>query len=213
MNMKGSLWKCNQAQCRLATSEEARGLEIQNALLDDMKVEFSAFPGRRNFVDVTGEEPPTLNPEPDVIIHQQVAEPLFQRPPSEAEESPVRPQDINSLRGALGGDASSVGEPEAERGVSPASSTFPQRRPRDSQSSESASLRRRVDGSENPSSELRWQPTGTGWVPGEVGTREGQEQQVSMSDGGVDVSSPTSPERVGGVDASSPTSSLDGLNV
>ena len=33
--MRGSLWKCSQLQCKLATTEESRGLEIQNQLLDD----------------------------------------------------------------------------------------------------------------------------------------------------------------------------------
>ena len=32
INMKGSLWKCSQLQCKLATTDESRGLEIQNAL-------------------------------------------------------------------------------------------------------------------------------------------------------------------------------------
>jgi transposase InsO family protein len=55
VNMRGSLWKCSQLQCKLATSEESRGLEIQNMLLDDMKAEFQEFPGRRMFVDVERE--------------------------------------------------------------------------------------------------------------------------------------------------------------
>ena len=36
VNMRGSLWKCSQLRCKLATTEESRGLEIQNQLLDDM---------------------------------------------------------------------------------------------------------------------------------------------------------------------------------
>ena len=36
VNMRGSLWKCSQLQCKLATTDESRGLEIQNQLLDDM---------------------------------------------------------------------------------------------------------------------------------------------------------------------------------
>ena len=39
VNMRGSLWKCSQSQCKFATTEESRGLEIQNQLLDDMKAE------------------------------------------------------------------------------------------------------------------------------------------------------------------------------
>ena len=30
VNIRGSLWKCSQLQCKLATTEESRGLEIQN---------------------------------------------------------------------------------------------------------------------------------------------------------------------------------------
>ena len=55
VNMRGSLWKCSQLQCKLATTEESRGLEIQNQLLDDMKAEFQEFPGRRVYTDVERE--------------------------------------------------------------------------------------------------------------------------------------------------------------
>ena len=41
--MRRSLWKCSQLQCKLATTEESRGLEIQNELLDDMKAEFQGW--------------------------------------------------------------------------------------------------------------------------------------------------------------------------
>ena len=51
VNMRGSLWKCSQLQCKLATTEESRGLEMQNQLLDDMKAEFQEFPGRRVYTD------------------------------------------------------------------------------------------------------------------------------------------------------------------
>ena len=50
--MRGSLWKCSQLQCKLATTEEPRGLEVQNQLLDDMKAEFQEFPGRLVCTDV-----------------------------------------------------------------------------------------------------------------------------------------------------------------
>ena len=50
--MRGSLRKCSQLQCKLATTEESRGLEVQNQLLDDMKAEFQPFPGRRVYTDV-----------------------------------------------------------------------------------------------------------------------------------------------------------------
>ena len=55
VNMRGSLWKCSQLQCKLATTEESRGLEIQNQLLDDMNAEFQEFPGRRVCTDVERE--------------------------------------------------------------------------------------------------------------------------------------------------------------
>ena len=61
VNMRGSLWKCSQLQCKLATTEESRGLEIQNQLLDDMKAEFQEFPGRRVYTDVEREGiPPSV---------------------------------------------------------------------------------------------------------------------------------------------------------
>ena len=46
--MRGSLWKCSQLQCKLATTEESRGLEFQDQMLDDMKAEFQEFPGRQS---------------------------------------------------------------------------------------------------------------------------------------------------------------------
>ena len=58
VNMRGSLWKCSQFQCKLATTEESRHLEIQNQLLDDMKAEFQEFPGRRVYTDVEREGSP-----------------------------------------------------------------------------------------------------------------------------------------------------------
>ena len=41
VGMRGSLWKCSHLQCKLATTEESRDLEIQNKLPDDMKAELS----------------------------------------------------------------------------------------------------------------------------------------------------------------------------
>ena len=63
VNMRGSLWKCSQLQCRLATPEGSRGLEIQNQLLDDMKTEFHEFPGRRVYTDVEREGVPPTDAE------------------------------------------------------------------------------------------------------------------------------------------------------
>eukprot|EP00974_Lingulodinium_polyedra_P127304 11201712-Lingulodinium_polyedra.AAC.1 len=37
VNVRGSLWKCSELQCKLATSEEARGIAIRNQLLEGMK--------------------------------------------------------------------------------------------------------------------------------------------------------------------------------
>ena len=70
--MRGSLWKCSQLQCKLATTEESRDLEIQNQLLDDMKAEFQEFPGRRLYTDVEREG----------------------IPPSDADKQPVAPRGI-----------------------------------------------------------------------------------------------------------------------
>ena len=47
VNMRGSFWVCSQRQCKFATTEESRGLEIHNQLLDNIKAEFQEFPGRR----------------------------------------------------------------------------------------------------------------------------------------------------------------------
>ena len=41
--MCGSRWKCSELQCKSATTEKSRGVEIQNQLLDDMKTEFQDF--------------------------------------------------------------------------------------------------------------------------------------------------------------------------
>lgn len=38
-SMRGSLWKCTAIQCKLAADDEARGLEIQNALLLDLRAD------------------------------------------------------------------------------------------------------------------------------------------------------------------------------
>ena len=72
VNMRGSLWQCSQLQCKLATTEESRGLEIQNQLLDDMKAEFQQFPGRRVYTDVEREGiPPSV-----LTVHQWRLEPF-----------------------------------------------------------------------------------------------------------------------------------------
>ena len=50
VNMRGSLRKCSQFQCKLATTEESRGFEV--------KAEFQEFPGRRVYTDVEREAVP-----------------------------------------------------------------------------------------------------------------------------------------------------------
>ena len=61
INLRRSLWKCSQLQCKLATTEESRGHGIQNQLLDDMKSEFQDFPGRQVHTDVEREGIPPSN--------------------------------------------------------------------------------------------------------------------------------------------------------
>ena len=70
VNMRGSLWKCSQLQCKLATTEESRSLEIQNQLLDDMKAGFKEIPGRRVYSDVEGEglPPEDADRPPKVLV-------------------------------------------------------------------------------------------------------------------------------------------------
>lgn len=52
-------------QCELAADDEARGLESQNALLLDLRVELQDNRGRKSYVDVTRERPPEPAAEPD----------------------------------------------------------------------------------------------------------------------------------------------------
>ena len=56
--MRGSLWECTSIQCKLAADGEARGLEIQNALLLDLRSELHDKRGCKTYVDVTKERPP-----------------------------------------------------------------------------------------------------------------------------------------------------------
>ena len=72
--MRGSLWKCSQHQCKLATIEESRGLEIQNQLLDDKKAEFQEFPGRRVTTDVEREGIPPPDADRPPAAPQAVQE-------------------------------------------------------------------------------------------------------------------------------------------
>ena len=46
VSMRGSLWKCTALHCKLAADDEARGLEIQNALLADLRTELQDNRGK-----------------------------------------------------------------------------------------------------------------------------------------------------------------------
>ena len=48
VSMRGSLWKCCNLQCKLAASDEAKGLEIQNVLLHDLKADLEDRRGRKH---------------------------------------------------------------------------------------------------------------------------------------------------------------------
>lgn len=71
-SMRGSLWKCTAMQCKLAADDEARGLEIQNARLADLRADLQDGQGRKSYVDVTNEKPP--EPEYEAQAPAQEAE-------------------------------------------------------------------------------------------------------------------------------------------
>ena len=107
LNMRGSLLKCSQLQCKLATTEESRGLEVQNQLLDDMKAEFQEFPGRRVYNDVEREGIPPKDVDRPPAAPRAVEEkedrasasmvPLMTSPPPSLPEIDLESQ--QSLRG------------------------------------------------------------------------------------------------------------------
>eukprot|EP00959_Pyramimonas_sp_CCMP1952_P455382 9471461-Pyramimonas_sp.AAC.1 len=114
INMRGALWKCSRIQCKLATTEESRGLEIQKMLLDDMRADLQEFPGRRTCVDVEreGDPPPDANvpapaadlPGDDDDENMSPQEPPPPAPPPAAQPQPepeISQADIDSLRNAL----------------------------------------------------------------------------------------------------------------
>ena len=70
----GLLWKCSHLQCKLATTEGSRGLEIQNQLLDDMKAEFQEFPVRRVYTDVEREGIPPSDADRPPVAPRAVEE-------------------------------------------------------------------------------------------------------------------------------------------
>ena len=114
VNMRGSLWKCSQLQCKLATTEESRGLEIQNQLLDDMKAEFQEFPGRRVYTDVEREGIPPSDVDKQPVAPRGIQEeedrnsalvPMLSQvtsPPSSLPE--LDSESHHSLREALQGE-------------------------------------------------------------------------------------------------------------
>ena len=111
--MRGSLWKCTAIHCKLAADDEARGLEVQNALLADLRTELIDGRGRKSYVDVTREKTPPSEasgsgqvsppeaaqaptaseaptPEPEVEVERDL--------PSIAEEEPFLPDEDERLR-------------------------------------------------------------------------------------------------------------------
>ena len=73
VSMRGLLFKCSELQCKLVTTEESRGLEIQNQLLDDMEAEFQEFLRRRVNTDAEREGIP-----PSDADKQPAAPPIVQ---------------------------------------------------------------------------------------------------------------------------------------
>ena len=74
VSMRGSLWKCTSLHCKLAADDEARGLEIQNALLSDLRTELQDNRGRKSYVDITFERPP-VSPEEAPIPQANIPTP------------------------------------------------------------------------------------------------------------------------------------------
>eukprot|EP00969_Alexandrium_andersonii_P308183 13621901-Alexandrium_andersonii.AAC.1 len=79
--MRGALWKCSELQRKLATSEEARGAEVRNELLEDMRAGLRDFPGRRQFTDVAVEGDPPVDERPTVRTSETSTEAGGSRPP------------------------------------------------------------------------------------------------------------------------------------
>ena len=121
VNMHGSLWKCSQLQCKLATTEDSRGFEVQNQLLDDMKAEFQEFPGRRVYIDVEREGAPPKDVDRPSAAPRAVEEdedrtsallpnvPLLTSPPPSIPE--IDSESQHSLREALQSEIASSSVP------------------------------------------------------------------------------------------------------
>ena len=139
VSTRGSLWKCAREQCRLATTEQSRGLEIQNMLLQNLKVEFEKFLGRRTFVDVEREgalpedanivldmpevpedQDEVLVPPEDPAVSQEsstssLSSSSSPRNTSSKPEPEWSQADEASFRGALGTPPRAVSEPVHDR--------------------------------------------------------------------------------------------------
>ena len=80
--------KCTNIQCKLAADDESRGLEIQNALLLDLRSELNDKRGRKTYVDVTKERPPEASdeaapnqaPETPVVAQQEEVQVIGEAP-------------------------------------------------------------------------------------------------------------------------------------
>ena len=123
VNMRGSLWKRSQLQCKLATTEESRGLEVQNQLLDDMKAEFQELPGSRVYTDVEREGVPPKDVDRPSAAPRAVEEekdrasallptvPLMTSPPPSIPEIDLESQ--QSLRGAHQSEAATPSDSQS----------------------------------------------------------------------------------------------------
>ena len=86
VNMRGALWKCSDVQVKNAASEELRGLEFSNLLLNGMREELRSGQGRRGFIDVEREGPPP----PDAAAPSAAPEREEERPQEEPTSSSTR---------------------------------------------------------------------------------------------------------------------------
>ena len=96
------------ALVQLATTEESRHLEVQNQLLDDMKLSFQEFPGRRVYTDVEREGVPPKDVDHPSAAPRAVEDrasallptvPILTSPPPSIPE--INSESQNSLREAL----------------------------------------------------------------------------------------------------------------
>ena len=187
VNMRGSLWKCAQVQCKVATTEEHRGLEVMNDLLDDMKAKFKTGSNLR-FTDVTNTGPP----ESPSVSEEQEGPPPRDNPEQASPEyqfsehgepTPVVPEGSNTVTGEE--SVPSLVDPETLSATSPARSNVSGHAPTDeptdldmeefksavhprddAESIEPPAQRPRLEDN-NPSSSVRWFPSQEGdgkWV-------------------------------------------------